>query len=261
MSIRRTEASLRAPARLLLIRHGESAGNVARQRAYDRRAAVIEVAERDMDVALSDLGREQARDLGRWLRTVDEAQQPTAVLSSPYARAEQTALLALAECGGAVGALPVRLDERLRDRDFGVLDRLTGRGITERHPEQAELRARLGRFYHRPPGGESWTDVLLRLRSVQVTLAAEYAGENVVVFAHDIVVKCFRYLLEGLTEREVLTLSDTTEIANCSLTSYRFGPGGASLTRFNVVATRGPSEAPGAREPAPGSPTPRGWLT
>jgi hypothetical protein len=31
------------------------------------------------------------------------------------------------------------------------------------HPEQAEMRTRLGKFYHRPPSGESWCDVILRL--------------------------------------------------------------------------------------------------
>ena len=31
-----------------------------------------------------------------------------------------------------------------------------------RYPEQAEARAHWGKFYNRPPGGESWADVILR---------------------------------------------------------------------------------------------------
>lgn len=237
------------PASLWLIRHGESAGNVARQRAYEQRAAVIDVSDRDMDVPLSELGRQQARALGRWLRSVPAAELPTVVLSSPYVRAGETARIALSECGGAVAQLPVVLDERLRDRDFGILDRLTGRGIAERHPEQAELRARFGKFYHRPPGGEAWTDVLLRLRSVYGSLGLEHPGENVVIFAHDIVVTCFRYLLGGLTEQQVLELSNTVEIANCSVTSFRFGGAAPELTRFNVVAPLEDQGAPVTTEP------------
>jgi probable phosphoglycerate mutase len=48
------------------------------------------------------------------------------------------------------------IDERLREKEFGILDRLTRAGIEEQFPDQAEFRRLLGKFYHRPPGGESW---------------------------------------------------------------------------------------------------------
>lgn len=237
------------PSSLWLIRHAESAGNVARRLAYEQRAAVIDVAHRDMDVPLSDLGRRQAAALGRWLRTLPPPELPTVALSSPYVRAGETAQIALAECGGPAAELRVVKDERLRERDFGILDRLTGRGIAERYPEQAALRAHLGKFYHRPPGGEAWTDVLLRLRSLYDSIAREHPGENVVVFAHDIVVCCFRYLFEGLTEDQVLQLSHTVDIANCSVTSYRFDGRTPELTRFNQVAPLQEDGAPASAEP------------
>lgn len=237
------------PSSLWLIRHGESAGNVARHLAYEKRAAVIDVADRDMDVPLSELGRRQATALGTWLRELPERELPSVVLSSPYVRAAETARIALAECGGPVAGLRVVLDERLRDRDFGILDRLTGRGIAERHPEQAELRSRFGKFYHRPPGGEAWTDVLLRLRSVYASICVDHPGENVMIFAHDIVVTCFRYLFDGLSEAQVLELSNTVEIANCSVTSYWFTGGPPELTRFNLVAPLIEQGAPVTSEP------------
>ena len=87
------------------------------------------------------------------------------VLASTYLRAQQTAT-AIVEAGGLRGAISRSVvDERLREREFGILDRLTRAGIESRYPEQAEARRRLGKFYHRPPGGESWCDVILRLRS------------------------------------------------------------------------------------------------
>ena len=63
------------------------------------------------------------------------------------------------------------VDERLREKEFGILDRLTRSGIEELHPDQAEFRQLLGKFYHRPPGGESWCDVILRLRSALDTIS------------------------------------------------------------------------------------------
>ena len=98
----------------------------------------------------------------------------------------------------SVAGLRGRADERLREKEFGLLDRLTHTGILERFPEQAELRRVLGKFYYRPPGGESWTDVILRLRSLVETLTREHAGQRVAIVTHQVIVLCFRYLLEKL---------------------------------------------------------------
>ena len=43
----------RWPTELLLVRHAESAGNVARDKAEAAGLDVIDIAERDMDVTLS----------------------------------------------------------------------------------------------------------------------------------------------------------------------------------------------------------------
>ena len=40
-----------------------------------------------------------------------------------------------------------------------MLDRLTHVGIQQRHPELADARALLGKFYFRPPAGESYVAV------------------------------------------------------------------------------------------------------
>ena len=49
--------------------------------------------------------------------------------------------------GGAAGAPTLLTDERLRERDLGILDGYTGGGIRERYPEEAERRDRIGKFY------------------------------------------------------------------------------------------------------------------
>lgn len=224
------------PDTLWLIRHAESSGNLARGAAESDGAPVITIAHRDMDVPLSKLGERQARALGRWIG--GRPDRPTAMLTSPYVRASDTARLAAAAAGLDV---PVVVDERLREREFGILDRLTKKGIAQRYPEQAALRAHLGKFYHRPPGGESWADVTLRLRSVLDTLVRDYAGERVVVVTHQVVVLLFRYLLERMTEQDVLAVDREHEIANRSVTAYEFDPllgrqGKLALRLFNHVA-------------------------
>src|SRR3954462_7237291 len=81
----------RWPARLWLVRHGQSAGNVARDAADAAGKAVIDIQGPDVDVPLSPLGERQAQALGRWFAALPEAEKPEIILASPYVRARQTA--------------------------------------------------------------------------------------------------------------------------------------------------------------------------
>jgi probable phosphoglycerate mutase len=243
------------PDVLWIVRHAESAGNVARDAAESAGEARIRLATRDVDVPLSPLGERQADAVGRWFGSLPSSSRPSAVLTSPYVRAERTADRLIAS-GGLGGITPVR-DERLREREFGILDGLTRTGIEERYPEEARRRQPLRKFYYRPPGGESWCDVILRLRSAVDTLTREYRRERVVLVCHTVVVLCFRYLFERLTEEQLLTVDHSREIANCSITSYVFDPsagrhGRLILDLFNFVAPMEERGTPVTAEPAEG---------
>lgn len=137
----------RWPSRLWVIRHGESAGNVARDAAHSIGGEDIDIQARDVDVPLSALGERQAAALGRWFASKTEEETPEVILSSPYLRAQSTALAVHAALSGANDIVA---DERLREREFGVLDRLTRLGIERRHPELAASRRLIGKFYFRP---------------------------------------------------------------------------------------------------------------
>jgi broad specificity phosphatase PhoE len=244
----------RWPERLWIVRHGESAGNVARNLATAAGLGRIDIAERDVDVPLSPRGEDQACALGRWFASRPPAERPEVVLTSPYVRAMRTADI-MRECGGfAPDAHRPTPDERLREKEFGVLDRLTGAGIRELFPDQAEFRRLLGKFYHRPPGGESWCDVILRLRSALDTLSLHYAGRRVMIVSHQVVVLCLRYLLENMTEAEILAVDRQADVANCGVTEYRLdrgcGPNGElKLARYNFVAPLEEAGAPVTTEP------------
>jgi len=238
------------PERLWLVRHGQSAGNVAREKARAAGRGRIEIVGRDVDVPLSPLGEDEARALGAWFAAAAPAERPGVILASPYLRARRTAELA-AEAGGLIG--PVIIDERLREREFGVLDGLIGAGVAELHPDQAKARRALGKFYYRPPGGESWCDVILRLRSVFDTLSLHHAGARVLIVTHKVVVLCFRYLLENLDEARILAIDRQGEVANCAVTDYALDPrmeGAAGLVprRYNFVPF---ALAEGLAEPKP----------
>lgn len=228
------------PARLWIVRHGQSAGNVARDAAHDAALDRIALEGRDVDVPLSPLGEDQAVVLGRWFARGPEVDRPDVILSSPYRRAIQTAQL-FRSAGGAAIDEPVCTDERLREKEFGILDGLTTGGIAKLEPQQAAFREALGKFYHRPPGGESWCDVIFRLRALMDTVSLHYAGQRVMIFAHQVVVLCLRYIIENLDEAQILAIDREADVANCSVTEYRFDPqagrrGNLVLERYNAIA-------------------------
>ncbi len=219
------------PQTLWIVRHGQSAGNVARDHAEHNGLDVIDLAHRDVDVPLSALGEAQSVALGEWFGRLPHEERPEVVLCSPYLRARHTAELVLrhGRLDDAAGAL--RIDERLREKEFGILDRLTKHGIGRKYPELNEQRGHVGKFYFRPPGGESWCDVILRLRSLLEMVTREYAGRRVLVVGHQVIVNCMRYLLEHLDEAAILAIDREGDVPNCAVTSYR------------TVASHEPAEA------------------
>ncbi|MFP5347895.1 MAG: histidine phosphatase family protein [Actinomycetes bacterium] len=242
------------PAALVLVRHGESEGNVAERRARERGVTTLDLEPRDADVGLSDDGRKQAEAVGSYLGGLDEQDRPTVVLSSPYRRALDTARTALDVAGHDLQLL---VDERLRERDLGAFDGLTMRGIEETYPREAEYRGKVGKLYYRPPGGESWCDVALRVRSVVRDLREQYHGERVWVFSHQAVIMSFRLVLEHLSERELLDADRSRPVPNCSLTCYRRGGSGLlELVAYaDTTAVDEAASAPRTAEPSASEPT------
>ena len=242
------------PQRMWIVRHGQSAGNLARDAAESGGLPLIDIATRDMDVPLSPLGEQQARALGRWIAELPPADRPSVVLCSPYVRARATAELVLQASGIDRHTITFNADERLREKEFGILDRLTHLGIRQKYPELSEQRRHVGKFYFRPPGGESWCDVILRLRNLIDTVVREYRRESVLIVSHQVIVNCFRYLLERMDEQQILELDRAADVPNCSVTAYEFDPtlgknGKLALRLANFVAPLEEQGAPVTAEP------------
>jgi len=227
-------ATAQWPERIWVVRHGQSAGNVARDHAEANNITLIELEHRDADVPLSQLGKRQSQALSAWVAGLAEHQQPQVVLASPYVRARQTAQ-AVADVLG--GDRYLVIDERLREKEFGILDRYTSSGIVATFPELAAQRRLVGKFYFRPPGGESWCDVILRLRGVVGDLQRNHAGTRVMIIAHQVIVNCMRYLLEGMDEQTILDIDRQGDVPNCGITEYHASQSGQlALVHANFIA-------------------------
>jgi broad specificity phosphatase PhoE len=239
----------RGPVEIVLVRHGHSAGNAADDAARQAGAEVLDLSARDADVELSDSGREQAEALAGLLAGLDDGARPTRAVSSPYRRAAETAAVSTEPIG-----IELEVDERLRERDLGVLDGLTGTGIRSRFPEEAARREKLGKFYYQPPSGESWADVVLRVRSFLADVREDCDGDRLWLFTHQAVIMAFRYVLEGLSEEEVLDIDRTVTVKNASVTRYCRSGRRMELSDLNDTAhlertTADVTEQPEAEEP------------
>ena len=145
--------------RLLLVRHGESEGN--RDRTFTQHT----------DVPLTALGRTQARAAARRMA---EHFRPTRLVSSPYARARQTA-----EIIGEVLALSVEVEAALREQSFGIF---AGQPYEALLTDAAYHEG--PRWNWRPQGGESLVDVYDRVVPAFERIARDGAGQDVVVVSH-----------------------------------------------------------------------------
>ena len=204
------------PSHLVIVRHGESERNVAKDIAKSKGAHSYSSSLRDMDTPLTKEGNRQARLTGEHLAAEYNFD---AIFTSPYQRTVQTAEQII---GQLKSKPPLKGEERIREIEFGILDGLTTDGIKAKYPEESARRKREGKYWYRPPGGESRPDVALRVHSFLGTLTRDYREKSVLVVCHSVVVLVFRRLLERWGEQEYMKIDAEDDVLNCAVTAYRY---------------------------------------
>jgi probable phosphoglycerate mutase len=149
--------TLSGTADFLFMRHGESEGNRDRQ------------MQGRQESRLTGLGREQAREAGRWLTGRGIGR----VLASPLGRAMETATIAAAEAGIPAPESLALLEEI----DIGLFTGLTPEEAAERHP--AEYAAFQQSSWDAVPGAESVDRLYARAMDLwRLLLARATNGER-----------------------------------------------------------------------------------
>ncbi len=129
-------ATAQWPERIWVVRHGQSAGNVARDHAEAHNITLIELEHRDADVPLSQLGKRQSQALGAWVAGLAEHQRPQVVLAMDRivlsvqkvaSIMSQIAEASLEQFGGLeqVGGIIVQLDTSTQQNAALVVDAST----------------------------------------------------------------------------------------------------------------------------------------
>lgn len=172
------------------------------------------------DPDLSDKGRWQAARVADALAARGTV---TAVVSSPLARCRQTADAVAARLG-----LDVRVDEGLREADFGAWEGLTFAEAKQRYPQ--ELDAWLTSPKTAPPGGESFASCTRRVALSRDKLLARYAGRTVLLVSHVTPVKILARLALGAPPEALFRME--LSAASISVVAY-YPDGNASLRLLN----------------------------
>jgi broad specificity phosphatase PhoE len=166
------------------------------------------------DARLSQTGRRECRSLARQL-----GHGPVRCVSSDLQRARETAMI--------LTPAPFETEPRLRDMHFGAWDGMTWDDIdVSEGPTNGEWSRVWPQI--RAPGGESFDDVVRRVRSWSDSLARD-GGEYLVV-AHSASIRAAAVVLLDYPASRVMSLAlDHAHVSTIVLTNA-----GASLLRWNA---------------------------
>lgn len=229
----------RPPVTLYLVRHGQSEANVDKN---------IYRLKPDHAIALTPTGMEQAREAGQFLKRLFEEQPneaPAIILRSPYDRARVTE----AQIASVVhGYLAERIElPELAEQQFGLFDGVPPDEMAATFPNEYKryLLAQEfnGRFWARPPQGESLFDVYERVSDVASMIRFAYkrnAISTFVIVAHANVLRCFMMAwcnmpYETVMTHPVLMNSEIIKIKGQELIGSIFRP-----TSITTEAPHGP---------------------
>jgi 2,3-bisphosphoglycerate-dependent phosphoglycerate mutase len=184
----------------------------------------------DHAISLSDTGKEQAVEAGKYfagfLAQYSQAfyDQSIRLWYSPFLRTKQTRDGLLAGMGNAAAVFK---DQRehilLMEQNFGLFDGLTDDERVEQYPDESHkynlCAAYNGRFYAKPPNGESRYDVCVRVHQFFGTIIRDAEKQdnpvsNVFIISHGTTLRAFAMMW---LHKEVEWFEQEPNPANCSI--------------------------------------------
>lgn len=202
---------LGAPATFVLLRHGETA--LTPEKRFSGSGGT--------DPELSATGRRQAECAAEAFAARGTVQE---IVSSPLRRCRETAGAVAARLG-----LEVRIEDGLRETDFGAWEGLTFGEVRERHG--ADLDAWLASARVAPTGGgESFAEVARRVAAARDRLVTRYAGRTVLVVTHVTPIKTLVRLALGAPPESLFRME--LSAASVSTVAY-YADGNASVRLLN----------------------------
>ena len=208
------------PKRIVLVRHGESEGNVKSldDLSFDDKA--------NHEFSLSERGKEQARRTGEYLRakygTFD------VYFCSTFRRTQETLSFLYPD------AIPL-IDSRLNELWRGIWHTMPQEKIMTLYPAESFIRKREGEYHYRPPGGQSCQDVEVMIHSLIHSMRAYYADRAVLIAAHGNWMLLFWRIILNRQPSEFETRHKGVRYQNCALAVYEWDGQSIKLVDDTIV--------------------------
>ena len=207
------------PKNLVIVRHGESEGNVVKQNLFhgDGSLYTEKFKERhDANYRLSKLGVYQSKIAGEYIKENFGENFFDAAYTSYFIRAIETG------CNLDLD-IKWRIRYELIERDWGELGTLSPSERDKKFPDWKRIKNEDPLFW-RPQGGERMIDVQTRVKQFIGTLHRQHTEENVLVVCHGEVSWGFRLLLESISPMDYKILDQSKKefdrIHNCQILHY-----------------------------------------
>lgn len=215
---------MNVPRLIVLVRHGESERNALKgdQIFYPpTEAGELLSAVPSENMPLSPKGWEQARATGKALRErygvfdhiyhsgMHRVHETTEGILEAYAIDERA-------------RMPLSHNLRIRERDPGYTYGMTAKEAGAAFPWLQRHFEVVGKFFGRPPGGESVADVTLRVGPFFKKINAENTGERLLIVTHGGVISSFRYYIEGWNYQQARELVGEASSACCGVTVFEY---------------------------------------
>lgn len=193
------------PKRIVLVRHGESEGNVRSPDdiSFDDKA--------NHAFVLTEKGKEQARLTGVYLRR--KYGNFNSYFCSTFRRTQETLSLMYSE------AEPI-IDSRLNELWRGIWHTMPKEKVLALYPEEISIRKREGEYHYRPPGGQSCQDVEMMIHSLIHSLRVDHPNRDVLISAHGIWMLMFWRIILNRPPSEFELRYEKHRYKNCALSVY-----------------------------------------
>ena len=139
--------------------------------------------------SLTKKGRHQIEIATKLLKN----DKPDLIFASDALRTRQTSQIVAKKFG-----LKVNLDHRLREVNFGIYNGKNRAKFFQAFPNPIE------RFKKAPQKGESWNDVIKRLKSFLKEVEKKYKKKTILVVGHGEPLWLFGGMVRGLNEKELV---------------------------------------------------------
>lgn len=213
---------MNGPKLLVIVRHGESIRNKAKEgdlffRDEETRDLVAGVV--DYLVPINELGWQQSQQTGLALRKIFP--KFDLIIHSGYLRTAQTVEAILEAYDKKIQVVSNLM---IRERDPGFNFSMTEEDVKYYFPYHEEYWQLFGQFFSYPPGGEPIIKVCERVYVFLEMLKREHAGKRILVVTHGGTIRAFRFWLESWDYHYITTNYDLKAADNCAVFAYKYKP-------------------------------------